>query len=92
MKGPQGLVDMAGTKKRGCLRVSAPGGRLLTAEFHCASRGDLFEDIVGATLRPVTLAVQVSFTDKPGPPAANGSSASEAFAEETLNEPAAQEP
>ncbi|CAL5228704.1 g11885 [Coccomyxa viridis] len=35
--------------------------------------------------------VQVSFTDKPSPPAANGSNAGEAPTEETLNEPAAQE-
>ena len=47
--------------------------------------------LTDALLGPPAITVQVSFTDKPGPPAANGSNASDAPAEETLDEPAAQE-
>lgn len=39
----------------------------------------------------VLYASQVSFSDKPSSTAANGNGGSEEFAEETLNEPAAQE-
>ncbi len=45
---------------------------------------------VGAGLTPLILVMQVSFSDKASPPAANGSSANEA-AQEIVNEPAAQE-
>ena len=50
-----------------------------------------FSMTLDAGLRSTAHAVQVSFSDKPSPPAANGSNASDAPAEETLNEPAAQE-